>query len=208
MTQEIVQGSAEWKMARVGKVTASRVSDIVSKTKAGKPTAAYNEYMSEIVTEILTGQPVEFFMTKDMEWGTKTEPLAREVYEEQAFVEVAQVGIIDHPYLPRAAASPDGLVGDDGLIEIKCPRTKTHVSTLISEEAPEQYIPQMQWQMACTGRVWCDFVSYDPRLPEAYQLFTKRVYRDQTLINKYEHEVRQFLTAVDNLIFKLNTRNS
>lgn len=91
-------------------------------------------------------------------------------------------------------------------MEIKCPRTKTHVVTLMTGEAPEMYVPQMQWQMACTGRVWCDFVSYDPRLPEPHQLFVKRVYRDQDLINKYEHEVRKFLTEVDNVIFKLNTR--
>lgn len=206
MSKHIVQGSPEWMQARVGRVTASRLADVVAKTKTGKPTAAREEYMAEIVCEILTGKPVEMFQTKDMQWGIEKEPLARAAYEARHFIEVETVGIVDHPFIERAAASPDGLIDDDGLIEIKCPKTKTHLLTLMADEPPEQYLPQMQWQMACTGRTWCDFVSFDPRMPAKYQLFIKRVFRDQQAIMKYEDEVRRFLQEVDSIINKLEAR--
>jgi putative phage-type endonuclease len=206
MSKNIVQGSPEWIAARVGKVTASRMADVVSKTKAGKYTAAREEYLAELVTEILTGKPVEFFQTKDMQWGIEQEPHARAAYEADRLIQVELIGIVDHPFIERAAASPDGLVEDDGLIEIKCPKTKTHIQTLMCGAPPEQYLPQMQWQMACTGRIWCDFVSFDPRLPKKYQLFTQRVFRDQQVINQYEDEVRRLLQEVDSIINQLESR--
>jgi putative phage-type endonuclease len=201
---EMIQGSPEWRAARCGKVTASRMAELVAKLKTGKPANSREDYLYELVAERLTGQPLDFFQTKDMQWGTEKEPLARQAYEQKHFVEVGQVAMVMHPVIENAGASPDGLVEDDGLIEIKCPRTKTHLMTLRSKTAPAQYIPQMQWQMACTGRQWCDFVSYDPRLPEHLQLFIVRVQRDQALIEQYEQEVIQFLVEVNEVITAIN----
>jgi putative phage-type endonuclease len=201
---EMIQGSPEWRAARCGKVTASRMAELVAKLKTGKPANSREDYLYELVAERLTGQPLDFFQTKDMQWGTEKEPLARQAYEQRHFVEVEQIAMVMHPVIENAGASPDGLVEDDGLIEIKCPRTKTHLMTLRSKQAPAQYIPQMQWQMACTGRQWCDFVSYDPRLPEHLQLFIVRVQRDQALIEQYEQEVIQFLVEVNEVITAIN----
>jgi putative phage-type endonuclease len=180
------------------------MAELVAKLKTGKPANSREDYLYELVAERLTGQPLDFFQTKDMQWGTEKEPLARQAYEQKHFVEVGQVAMVMHPVIENAGASPDGLVEDDGLIEIKCPRTKTHLMTLRSKQAPAQYIPQMQWQMACTGRQWCDFVSYDPRLPEHLQLFIVRVQRDQALIEQYEQEVIQFLVEVNEVITAIN----
>jgi putative phage-type endonuclease len=205
---EIIQGSQEWINSRLGKVTASRIADLTAKLKSGKPSSSREDYLIETVTERLTGQPLDFFQTKDMQWGVEKEPFARAAYEERFFVEVVQVAMVEHPFIAMAGASPDGLVEEHGLIEIKCPKTKTHVNTLLSGEAPEQYIPQMQWQMACTGRQWCDFVSFDPRLPEHLQMFVKRVPRNQALITQYEQEVNAFLREVEDFINRLNARKA
>lgn len=201
---EIIQGSLEWRQLRLGRVTASRMADLTAKLKTGKPASSREDYFFDLVTERLTGQPQDLFVSKDMQWGVEKEPFARLAYEQKNFVEVVQVAIVDHPTIKGAAASPDGLVADEGLVEIKCPRSKTHLITLKSKEAPAQYVPQMQWQMACTGRQWCDFVSYDPRLPQHLQLFIKRVERDDKLIAQYEEEVLQFLSEVDEFINAVN----
>ena len=199
----IEQGTPEWFAARLGKVTASRVADVIAKTKSGYSTSRDN-YMAQLICERMTGQKGESFTNSAMEWGTATEPLARAAYEALKDVLVDEVGIIDHPFLPMCAASPDGLVDIDGMIEIKCPNTATHFDTLLKGEVPSKYIPQMQWQMACANRLWVDFVSFDPRAPEGLQLFVKRVERDDKYIKELEEEVHKFQTELEQRIEKLN----
>lgn len=199
----IEQGSPEWFAQRLGKVTASRVADVIAKTKTGYSTSRDN-YMAQLVCERMTQTVAESFTNAAMQWGTETEPLARAAYEAHADVLVDEVPMIAHPTIEAAGASPDGLVGDDGLVEIKCPNTATHIDTLLSQTVPSKYNTQMQWQMACTGRQWCDFVSFDPRMGDGLQLFVKRVPRDNAYIQMLEEEVRKFLVELDNKITKLN----
>ncbi len=191
------QGSPEWLAARAGKVTASRISDVM----AAKTTAAYKNYQAQIVAEILTGQPQESgFSNAAMQWGTDKEPLARAEYEMFCAWDVEEVGLVLHPTIERGASSPDGLVSSDGLVEIKCPNTTTHLQTLIDKKQPSKYEYQMLWNMACTGRKWCDFVSYDPRLPDDLQLFVHRFDRDDKRIEEIEAAVTQFLSEVNEMI--------
>jgi putative phage-type endonuclease len=191
------QGSPEWLAARAGKVTASRISDVM----ASKTTAAYRDYRAQIVVEILTGQPQESgFTNAAMQWGTEQEKFARAEYELACDWTVDEIGIVLHPTIERGAASPDGLVSTNGLVEIKCPKTATHLQTLIDKKQPRQYENQMLWQMACTGREWVDFVSYDPRLPDDLQLFVHRFDRDEKRITEIEEAVKQFLTEVTEMI--------
>ena len=201
----IEQGTPEWFAARLGNVTASRVADVIAKTKSGY-SASRDNYMAQLICERMTNTVAESFSSAAMQWGTETEPLARAAYESYADVLVDQIGYVPHPVINRAGASPDGLVGADGLLEIKCPNTATHIETLLSEKVPSKYITQMQWQMACTGRQWCDFVSFDPRLPDGLQLFVSRVEAYSEYITTLEHEVEIFLIELDNKIFKLNER--
>jgi putative phage-type endonuclease len=198
----IEQGSPEWFAQRLGKVTASRVADVIAKTKTGYSTSREN-YMAQLVCERMTGVVAESYTNSAMQWGTETEPLARAAYEAHTDVLVDEVAMIQHPTIEAAGASPDGLVGDDGQLEIKCPNTATHIDTLLSQTVPGKYVTQMQWQMACTGRQWCDFVSYDCRMPEGLQLFVKRVYRDDDFIKTLEIEVTKFLAELDEKIVKL-----
>jgi putative phage-type endonuclease len=191
-TVNLEQGSQEWLLARCGKVTASRVADIMAKTKSGY-SASRGNYMAELVCERLTGVPTDTFKSAAMEWGTAQEPHARAAYEAVGGVLVEEVGFVPHSSIPDAGASPDGLVGSVGLIEIKCPYTATHIETLLSGKVPDRYNTQMQWQMACTGRTWCDYVSYDPRMPENMRLFLARVFRDQSAILAMETEVLTFI---------------
>jgi len=199
----IEQGSPEWFAQRLGKVTASRVADVIAKTKTGYSTSRDN-YMAQLVCERMTNTVAESFTNSAMQWGTETEPLARAAYEAHADVLVDEVAMITHPTIEAAGASPDGLVGNDGLLEIKCPNTATHIDTLLTQTVPGKYITQMQWQMACTGRKWCDFVSFDPRLPTELQLFVKRIFYDTDYVAMLEKEVIQFLTELDGKIKKLN----
>ena len=199
------QGSPEWLAARAGKVTASRIVDVLAKIKTGEA-AARRDYRAQIVAEILTGRPQEDgFINASMQWGTDTEPLARDAYEAIEGVLVDQVGLVLHPKIDRAAASPDGIAGN-GLLEIKCPKTATHLQYLVDGEAPKQYQPQMLWQMACTETSWCDFVSFDPRLPEEMQFFKVRFHRDDKRIADIEGEVLAFLYEIDETIKKLKAR--
>ena len=202
------QGSEEWFAARLGKVTASRIVDVLAKIKSGEA-ATRASYRAELVAERLTGKAQEGFTTAQMRWGTESEPLARAAYEADTGLLVAEVGLIDHPEIAMAGASPDGMVSSSGLIECKCPDTKTHIETILSGSAPSKYIPQTQWQMACTGREWCDFVSFDPRMPIAQQIFIKRVERDEKYIkNTLEPEVIRFLEEVEKTVEQLlNWRN-
>jgi putative phage-type endonuclease len=192
----VAQGSEEWRKMRCGKVTASRVSDVVAKTKSG-PSASRKNYMAELLVERLTGVPNEGFRSKEMDWGKEHEPMARELYEFRRDVLIEQVDFIDHPLIPMAGASPDGLVGADGLTEFKCPNTATHLETILGGSIPKDYADQIQWQMACTGRKWCDFISYDPRMPEEMRLHIQRVYRDDAKIRELEAEIRGFLIELD-----------
>ena len=198
----IAQGSAEWFAQRAGKVTASRVADVIAKTKTGWGASRAN-YAAQLVAERLTGNVEPTFTNAAMQWGTDKEPEAREAYEFHAGVFVDQVGMIAHPKIAMTGASPDGLVGDAGLVEIKCPNTATHIETLLSGKVPAKYVTQMAWQMACTGRAWCDFVSFDPRMPEHMRLFVQRVERDDTLIAALEAEVAAFLAEVTETVASL-----
>lgn len=198
----IEQRTEDWFAARLGKVTASRVADVIAKTKTGYSTSRDN-YMAQLVCERLTGQKGESFSNSSMQWGTETEPLARAAYEAAKLEIVQEVGLIDHPFLPMCAASPDGLISDDGMLEIKCPNTATHFDTLLAGKMPSKHIPQVQWQMACANRLWVDFVSFDPRAPEGLQLFITRIERDDKYILELEAEVNKFLTELETKIEKL-----
>jgi putative phage-type endonuclease len=188
----IVQGTPEWFAARAGKVTASRVADLIAKTKSGYSASRAN-YMAELLCERLTGACAEGFTSAPMQWGKDQEPFARQAYEQRLGVAVYEVGFIDHPEVAMSGASPDGYVGDDGLVEIKCPNTATHLDTLLGSGVPGKYITQIQWQLACTGREWCDFVSFDPRLPAELQVHVERIPRDVSCILDLESEVSAFI---------------
>ena len=196
------QRTPEWFGARLGKATASRIADITAKTKSG-PSALRANYAAQLVAERLTGTQDGGFSNAAMQWGTDNEPAARDAYAFFLDVDVVEVGFVEHPQIGMAGASPDGLVGWDGLVEIKCPNTATHIDTLLSGTVPSKYLTQMQWQMACTGRAWCDFASYDPRLPEPMRLFVKRVDRDDARIAELETEVAAFLEDVRQTVEQL-----
>lgn len=196
------QGTQEWLMERCGRVTASRIADLMAKTKSGYAATRAN-YAAQLIAERLTGTVAPSFTNAAMIHGTETEPEARRAYEFFVDRDVQQVGFIPHPVIDMAGASPDGLVGFDGLLELKCPNTSTHIDTLLSGCIPDKYVKQMQFQMACTGREWCDYASYDNRLPERMRLFVKRVGRDAELIGEIETEVRAFLIEIDETVGKL-----
>lgn len=198
----LVQRSDEWFQARLGKVTASRVADIVAKTKSGYSASRAN-YAAQLIVERLTGVAEEGFTSTAMQWGVDVEPEARAAYEYNRAAKVEEVGFVKHPTIGDAGASPDGLVGTDGLLEIKCPTTATHIETLTGKAVPAKYVTQIQWQLACTGREWCDFVSYDPRMPEAMQFFCVRVHRVPEIIEELEKEVIAFLNEVRGKINQL-----
>lgn len=197
----IEQGSIEWKMLRAGNATASRIADIIAKTKSGYSTSRDN-YMTELVIERF-GVISEGFTNSAMQHGTDCEPFARATYEGLNNAMVTQIDYVPHPTIKRAGASPDGLI-DDGLLEIKCPNSNTHFNYLISNEVPEKYKPQMAWQMACTGAKWCDFVSFDNRVPTDLQYFEIRYNRDDIYIEMLEQEVIKFLAEVEEKYNQLN----
>lgn len=199
----IEQGTDEWKLQRVGKVTASRIADLIAKTKSGY-SASRKNYLAQLVCEVMTGQAQESYTNGAMQWGIDKEPEAKAAYSFFTGNDVVNAEFVQHPAIPAAGASPDGYIGDDGLIEVKCPNTATHIETLISGTVDGKYITQMQWQMACTGRQWCDFVSFDPRMPPELSLFVKRVERDQKMIDELQREVLSFLNELNDTIQKLN----
>jgi len=191
-----LQYTDEWWAAKLGKVGASHISDVMAKTKSGYGATRKN-YMMKLLVERLTGTHEETYTNAAMQRGIDEEPMANAEYELQTGNMVTQVGFVDHPDVVMAGASPDGLVGDDGLVEIKCPNTATHVDTLLGAPIDRAYMLQMQWQMACTSRQWCDFVSYDSRMPPKHQLVIRRVERDDSLIAEITHEVKLFLHDLD-----------
>jgi putative phage-type endonuclease len=201
------QGSPEWLQERCGKVTASRIADVMAKIKTGYGAGRAN-YMAEIIAERLTNVPKQGFTNEAMRWGTETEPQARAMYEFQTGLEVTETGFVPHPVIEGTGASPDGLVGDSGLIEVKCPNTATHIETLRGSAIDRKYVLQMHWQMICTGRDWCDFVSFDPRLPLEMQMHVRRVERDAELAEDITAEVTQFLTELNTTVADLRARYS
>lgn len=198
-----MQGNSEWFAQRLGKVTASRVADVCAKTKTGWGASRAN-YMAQLVVERLTGAAAESYNNAAMQWGIDHEGMAKSAYEFYTDSTVTDVGFIEHPTIAMTGASPDGFVGDEGLVEIKCPNTTTHLETLLGSAAPSKYVYQMQWQMSCTGRKWCDFVSFDPRLPAHLQMKTYRIERDDKLIEELTECIISFLAEVDDMISKLN----
>lgn len=198
----IVQGTEEWFAARAGKVTASRIADVLATIKSGESASRAN-YRAQLISERLTGKVEESFTNSHMERGTALEPYAREAYELQTGSIVEQVGFIDHPVIAMSGASPDGLVGLDGCIEIKCMTQSNHIKCLIDNKHPKKYYPQMQWQLACTGRKWNDFVSFCPEFETDLQIFVERVKRDDEYISSIEKEILLFNKEIEETIKKL-----
>ena len=190
------QRSEEWFAARAGSLGASSLWEAVAKTRSGYSASRAN-LLARLAVERLTGQPCESYTSGAMRHGIDTEPEARDAYAFYRNAEVEEVGLVPHPSIKESHASPDGLVGADGLVEIKCPNSATHMDFLLTGEIPEKYMTQMFWQMACTGRKWCDFVSFDPRFPEEMRLRIQRVERDETRIAELEKEVTVFLEELD-----------
>ena len=199
------QRSDDWFAARLGKVTASRVADVIAKTKTGYSSSREN-YMADLIVERLTGQKASSFSNAAMEWGVEQEPHARAAYSAFTGELVEEVGFIDHPSVPMSGASPDGVVGE-GLVEFKCPNTATHLEYLLANKPPGKYVTQMQWQMAVTGAKWCDFCSYDSRLPKHLQMLVVRVARDDKVIAELETEVKKFLAELDEKLKQLEELN-
>lgn len=195
------QRTAEWFEARLGRLTASRVADMMAKTRNGWGASRAN-YAWELAIERLTGEPTLTFCSPAMQWGVDTEDKARAAYQIHALSTVVEVGFIEHPEL-YAGASPDGLIGEDGMLEIKCPNPATHGETLLNGTIADKYLKQMQFQMACSGRQWCDFVSFDPRFPEPMQLWVKRIERDDKHIAEIEECAAEFLAEVDQMVARL-----
>lgn len=200
-----LQGTEQWIKDRIGKATASRISDALAKIKSGWGASRAN-YAAELIMERLTDLPYPQYVSQAMAWGTQHEPEAVATYSLMIEEEVTTVGFVPHPTIPMAGASPDRLVGEAGLAEFKCPNTATHIATLMGGSIPNEYIIQMQFQMACTWRHWCDWNSYDPRMPVNMRLFTKRIYRDQAYIREIEGQVAAFLKEVDNAVDQLKSR--
>jgi putative phage-type endonuclease len=199
----IEQRSEEWYALRCGKVTASRVADVVAKIKNGYSASRAN-YAAQLIVERLTGTVAESYVSEPMQFGIDNEAEARDAYCFYQNATVEPAGYVDHPMIVNAGASPDGYVGDDGLVEIKVPNSATHIDTLLGKSVPGRYVTQIQFQLACTGRKWCDFVSYDPRMPEHLRLFVQRVHRDAEMIADLDAEVRAFLMHVDAKVKALN----
>ncbi|AVX04193.1 exodeoxyribonuclease (lambda-induced) [Maritalea myrionectae] len=202
----VVQGSPEWFQARLGMVTASKIVDVMSKGRGNAESVTRKNYMAQLVAERLSGQASEGFTNAAIEWGNECEPQARATYEVLTDRSVQEVGFIPHPSITMAGASPDGLVGDKGLIEIKCPNTATHIETMRADKIDRKYALQMQWQMECTGREWCDFVSFDPRLPANASLHIIRVDCDEELQSEIRKAVTTFLEELNALETELRQR--
>ncbi|ENN93707.1 lambda exonuclease family protein [Bartonella bovis] len=194
------QRTPEWFQARLGKVTASNIDSIVDKTAKGSPTSKYENYKIKLITERLTGKTVSSYETPAMRWGNEHEDRAIEEYSFIYDTPVSRCGFIPHPTIEMAGASPDGLIGDDGLVEVKCPQETTHVRFLRDSKIKPEYILQMQFQMACTGRKWCDFVSFNPLFTDqATHLRVKalRIPRDDEQIECINKAVETFLAEIE-----------
>lgn len=196
------QGSDEWLAARIGRVTASRVSEVISKGRGDTPSKSAETYMIELIAEVLTGESKPFFENTAMKWGTETEPQARDMYSiKNDFVDIREVAYVEHnDYI---LISPDGLVGDNGLLEIKCPNTTTQIKRALSDDYSADYKAQIQMQLWVTEREWCDFVSFDPRLNCDASYLQQRVYRDEEYIEEMKTKVYAFVERMNSLIDNL-----
>lgn len=201
---EVQQGSAEWLTMRCGAVTASRMADVLAKLKKGGDSQARKNYKAELVCERLTNRAYEHYVTPAMEWGIENEKLAKAAYEAETGVEVRPGGLAVHPSIKWLMASPDGYIGEDGLVECKCPTTATHVEWIAAGVVPAEYHPQMLCQMACSEKQFVDFISFDPRLPYALQLFIRRMERDDARIAEMEAEVEKFIGEIEDSIIALS----
>lgn len=199
---KVEQGSDEWKRLRLGHVTASNVADVMAKGKGGEATTRY-KYKMRLVAERMTGASPESYSNSAMEWGIEQERFACMAYEERFEIFLDKTGFWYHPNIQWLGVSPDRLVGDDGLVEVKCPNTTTHLDYIFANKVPAEYYKQIQCQLWVTNRKWCDFISFDPRLPKRNQLFVIRANRDEELIKEMETEVIKFLAEVEDLIIKL-----
>jgi predicted phage-related endonuclease len=202
MMQGVSQQTGEWLQARIGCVTASRVADIVTRLKSKKGpdgelaySADRQKYKKELIYENMTNLSLGHWVSPAMDWGSENEPLAKAAYEMEADVELQDGGFWLHDEIPRFGASPDALVGEFGLLECKCPPSG-HLDILQSRVIPVEYEPQMLAQMACTGRQWCDFVSFNPDFPKQHRIFIKRFHRDEARITELQNEVMKFLMEV------------
>ena len=202
---DVVQGSEEWKAARAGSLGASSLHEVIAKTKSGWSASRANR-MAALLVERLTGVPQDTFQNSAMLHGIETEPEARAAYEFRMNANVQTVGLVYHPVLDGTHASPDGLVGDNGGLEIKCPQPAAHLDALLGEPIPDKYVVQMQWMMRCCDRAWCDYVSYSPAFPESMRLLITRVRRDDTRVAELEKEVEAFLSELDAKVRELTKR--
>ena len=201
----MLQGTDEWRQARCGSVGASDAPRVVRRTKSGY-SADRDSLMAAKVLERLTGVPVEIPKTFAMLQGTAREPEARLLYSMVRGVEVEEAGLVTHPFVKGSHASPDGYVSGTGLIEIKCPLPAAHLDTLLTETINNDHLVQMAWQMGCTGRHWCDFVSFNPDFPPAMQLWIKRVERNPGFIGELEREITQFVRELEQKVERLSRR--
>lgn len=200
-----VQGTAGWHNARLGKVTASRINDVLSWTKKGE-SVARARYREELARQRVYGIATQIPVNHHMERGITLEPVARRNYELKTNRLVTEVGFYEHPLIAMSGASPDGVVEDDGIIEIKCPTEANHLATIVNGEVPIRYFGQIQWQLACTNRLWCDFVSFSLDVPDELQLFVTRVYRSESWIEETEEKVVDFLAEVYELVKQMENK--
>lgn len=199
------QRSDDWFKIRCGRVTASRIADVMARTKTGWGASRAN-YKAQLICERLTGTVEPSYCNAAMQWGIDKEPEARRAYEFHIDSDVIETGFVIHPKIEMSGASPDGLVGDKGMVELKCPIAATHLDTLLNGTMADKYVKQAMWQMACCEREWVDLVSYDPRLPESMRLFVQRIERDDALLAELEREVAAFLTEIDETVAQLRAR--
>ena len=190
------QHSTDWFAARTGKIGASNVWKVMDFLKSGKESQQRANYRAEMIAEVLTGLPTEHYVSPAMDHGSEYEKVARAEYQLATGLDVTQTGFLLHPTIDRAGASPDGLCDPDGMIEAKCPNTATHLKWITAGEVPQEHIDQMQFGMVCGEMQWCDFISFDPRLPEKYRLFIRRLQRDDARIAEIEVGIGKFLAEV------------
>lgn len=201
--RSVEQGTDLWKQLRLGHITASNIDNVMAKGKGNAESITRNKYKMRLVAERLTNQSIESFSSAAMEWGVEQEQFACMAYEIKQNTLVERTGFWLHPTIKWIGVSPDRLVGEKGILEAKCPQTTTHLDYIFADKMPAEYVKQVQCQLWVTGREWCDFISFDPRLPQKNQLFVKRVERDEELIKEMEQESIKFLAEVESLIMEL-----
>lgn len=206
MIHDVPQRSEAWHQLRLGKLTASCIADALARTQKGWGAGREN-LKAKLVCERLTGLTQDSFSNAAMQWGVDHEDEAREAYAQHMLCVVTEIGFVDHPSIAWSGCSPDGLVGDEGLFEAKCPNSSTHINTLLGQGFADKYVKQAYWQMACLPeRKWVDLVSYDPRLPEPMRMFVQRIPRSDEEIAALEREAASFLAEVEDTVAQLRTK--